>query len=172
MSIVNINEFEKEIKSVCDQLKSDLNLILVHRAFTESFEKLNVNGGNLRSVASVGTANNTTITVRPFEKSNLKSVEDAVRKVAGYTTNVKGEVIYLELMPLYKDVIEKKTKEANLAKENTLIKIRQIRQEALNSIKKNKTGVSENIIKKSEKDIQKVVDDATSLIKSLSTNVA
>ena len=90
-----------------------------------------------------------------------------VRKIAGYSLVTKSDTIYLEIIPLYKDVIDQKTKEANVAKENALINLRQVRQDAMQFLKKNKEGVSENIIKKQEKDLQKIIDDYTDIIKKI-----
>lgn len=171
MSIINLNEIEKNSKETCDRLKQELNIILSHRALPDAFIHLRVDGSPLRSMASVSSSSNSCITITPFDRQNLRTIEEVVRKVSGYKMSVKGDVMYLEIMPLYKEVIEKKIKEANTAKENSLIKLRQIRQNALNIIKKEKSGVSENIIKKQEKDVEKIISDYSQIIKNLSTNV-
>jgi ribosome recycling factor len=165
--MIDLKEIETKIKNIINKTKSDINIITTHRAFPEVFTGLNVNGAKLVGLASVSSVSNTTVTVKPFDKSNFKTVEEAVRKVAGYTIVIKGDVIYLEIMPLYKEVIDKKQKEANTVKENALINIRQLRQDALNFMKKNKNGVSENITKKYEKDLQKIIDDNSEEIKKL-----
>ena len=46
-----------------------------------------------------------------------------------------------------------------------------IRQYCLHLLKKNKSGTSENVIKKLEQDIQKIIDQYTKLIKDISTNI-
>lgn len=169
--MIDLKEIETKIKNIINKTKNDINIIITHRAFPEVFTGLNVNGSKIISLATVSSVSNTTITIKPFDKSNLKSIEDVVRKVAGYTIVIKGDTIYLEIMPLYKEVIDKKQKEVNLIKENSLVSIRQIRQDTLNFMKKNKDGVSENITKKYEKDLQKIIDDNTDIIKKIIINI-
>lgn len=171
MSIINISEIEKKSQETYERVKYDINLLLTHRAFPDVFSNLFVDGTKLMTIASISNFSSTIVNIKPFDKSNLKIIEDVVRKVPGYTTSVRGEIIYLEIMPLYKDVIVEKIKQANGAKEGALVKLRQMRQDALNLIKKNKGGISENIIKKQEQDIQKVIDQYTKSIKDIPTNL-
>lgn len=169
--MLDIKEIEKKTQDITDRIKNEINIITTHRAFPEVFANLTVEGTKLKGIASISSSSNTVVTIRPYEKSSLKSIEDVVRRVAGYGIVIKGDTIYLEIMPLYKEVIEKKTKEANTAKENALVALRQVRQDAMQFLKKNKEGTSENIIKKQEKDIQKIIDDYTNIIKKIPINI-
>lgn len=166
-----MKEIEKKIQEITSRIKNEINIITTHRAFPEVFANLTVDGNKLKGIASVSSSSNNTVAIKPYDKTNLKSIEEVVRKVAGYSLVTKGDTIYLEIMPLYKEVVDKKTKEANTAKENALVNLRQIRQDAMQFLKKNKEGTSENIIKKQEKDVEKIISEYTDIIKKIPINI-
>jgi len=128
MSIINVSEIEKKSQEIYERAKYEINLLLTHRAFPDVFSNLFVDGSKLISMASISNFSSTIVNIRPFDKSNLKVIEDTVRKVPGYTISLRGDIIYLEIMPLYKEVIKEKIKQANEQKEGALVRLRIIRQ--------------------------------------------
>lgn len=174
MSIVNILEIESKCRETLKRIEDELRLITSHRALPEAFSNLQLESGRLNSQASISNTSSTVVNIRPFDKNHLKEIESAVRKVGGYTISVRENTIYAELTPLYKEVVEKKIKEANAAKESAIIKLRNIRQDAFNTLKnakKSQPSLSENDIRKSEKDIQKIIDNYTDSIKKITINL-
>jgi ribosome recycling factor len=114
----------------------------------------------LSGAASISTPDARTILVKPFEKKMIQECEKAIRNSnIGLNPMNDGENIRLNIPPpteeRRRDLVKKVKAEIETAK----INIRNVRQDANNSIKKLKAeGVSEDAIKGGEESIQKMTD--------------
>jgi ribosome recycling factor len=168
MSLINLVEIEKKSKEIYERIKCDINIILIHKALPEVFSNLIVKNVKLSYLSSIVNSTTNTVLIKPFDKENMKIIEDVLKKIQGYSLTVKSnDTFAMEIVPLYDDVKKEQTKKINNLKETGIIKLRQIRQDALNLIKKNKANISENIIKKEEKDLQKIIDDYSKVLKDI-----
>ena len=120
----------------------------------------------LQNVASVTTPDTRTLAIRPFEKRMIGEIEKAIRNSnIGLSPNNDGETIRLSVPPLTEerrqDLVKRAKQEVEIAKVN----IRNVRQDANNSIRKlTKEGVSEDMVKIGEERVQKLTDEHTAKI--------
>jgi ribosome recycling factor len=120
----------------------------------------------LSGAASISTPDARTILVKPFEKKMIQECEKAIRNSnIGLNPMNDGENIRLNIPPpteeRRRDLVKKVKGEIETAK----INIRNVRQDANNSIKKLKAdGVSEDAMKAGEESIQKMTDSYISKV--------
>ncbi len=114
----------------------------------------------LSQVASVNTPDAKTITVMPWEKPMLRTIEKAIMDSdVGITPENNGEIIRLGIPPLTEERRKQLVKQSKQEAENAKISVRNARRDAVEAIKKAvKEGVSEDLGKDSEATIQKVHD--------------
>ncbi|MDR1369581.1 MAG: ribosome recycling factor [Dysgonamonadaceae bacterium] len=114
----------------------------------------------LSNVASISTPDAKTITVLPWEKPMLKVVEKAIMDSdVGITPENNGEIIRLGIPPLTEERRKQLVKQSKQESENAKVSIRNARRDAVELMKKAvKEGVSEDIGKDSEANIQKIHD--------------
>lgn len=114
----------------------------------------------LSNVSSISTPDAKTILVQPWEKNMLKVVEKAIMDSdVGITPENNGEVIRLGIPPLTEERRKQLVKQTKQEAEDAKISVRNSRREAIDDIKKAvKDGVSEDVGKDAEAEIQKVHD--------------
>jgi ribosome recycling factor len=114
----------------------------------------------LSNVASVNTPDARTIAIKPFEKKIINDIEKAIRNSnLGFSPSNDGDLIRISVPPLTEERRKDLVKRAKSEVETAKINIRNIRQDANNSIRKlTKEGVSEDDVKRGEDKIQKVTD--------------
>lgn len=114
----------------------------------------------LSNVASVNTPDARTIAIKPFEKKIINDIEKAIRNSnLGFSPSNDGDLIRISVPPLTEERRKDLVKRAKAEVETAKINIRNIRQDANNSIRKlTKEGVSEDDVKRGEDKIQKVTD--------------
>lgn len=114
----------------------------------------------LSSVASVNTPDAKTIMITPWEKSLMKEIERAIQNSdVGITPENNGEVIRLGIPPLTEERRRSLAKHAKQEAENAKISVRNARRDAIDALKKSvKSGISEDLAKDAEGDMQKTHD--------------
>ncbi len=114
----------------------------------------------LANVASVNTPDAKTITVLPWEKNMLRPIEKALMDSdVGITPENNGEIIRLGIPPLTEERRKQLVKQSKQEAENAKISVRNARRDAVEQIKKaTKEGVSEDVGKDSEANVQKIHD--------------
>ena len=115
----------------------------------------------LNQVATVSTPDTQTLSVTVWDVSNAPAVEKAIRDSGlGLNPMTAGGVIRLNLPPLTEERRRELTKVAGKYAEEAKISMRNIRQDAMNKIKRAVTDkeISEDDQRKYEEDIQKVFD--------------
>ena len=115
---------------------------------------------SLQNVAAVNTPDARTIAIKPFEKRLIGEIEKAIRNSnIGLSPNNDGELIRLSVPPLTEERRRDLVKRAKQEIETAKINVRNIRQDANNSIRKlTKEGVSEDEVKIGEERVQKITD--------------
>ena len=126
----------------------------------------------LQQVASVGTADSRTLTVKPFDKNALGAIEKAIFEAnLGITPMNDGELIRLNIPPLTeerrRDLAKKVRAEGEVAK----ISVRNARRDAMDAIHKEvKNGYPEDAGKRKEDDVQGWTDSYSKRIESIVEN--
>lgn len=111
-------------------------------------------------VASINTPDARTIVVKPWEKSLIPEIERSIiNSDLGLNPQNDGELIRINIPPLTEDRRKILVKHARNEAENGKISIRNARKDANDHLKQlQKDGVSEDLIKKAEGDVQKLTD--------------
>lgn len=114
----------------------------------------------LSSVANVSMADARTIVIQPWEKNMLGPIEKAIFEAAlGITPQNDGQIIRLSIPPLTEERRRDLAKKAKHEGENSKVGIRSARRDAMEELKKAiKNGLSEDIGKKKEEEIQNLTN--------------
>ncbi|HTF29522.1 MAG TPA: ribosome recycling factor [Flavitalea sp.] len=117
-------------------------------------------------VGNVSVADVRTLTIQPWEKNMLQPIERAIIAAnIGITPQNDGVIIRLFLPPLTEERRKELVKRANAEGENSKVAIRNIRREAMEQVRKlQKNGLSEDICKDAEKEIQDLTDRYIGLV--------
>ncbi len=114
----------------------------------------------IQNVATINTPDARTIAIKPFEKKIINDIEKAIRNGnLGFAPSNDGEMIRISVPPLNEERRRELAKRAKNEIETAKINIRNIRQDANNSLRKlTKEGVAEDLVKTSEDNVQKLTD--------------
>jgi ribosome recycling factor len=114
----------------------------------------------LSQVSNVNVPDARTITIQPYEKSMLQTIEKAIMVAnLGFNPMNNGENIIISVPPLTEERRRDLVKQAKAEAEDAKISIRNARKDANTDIKKlEKEGTSEDVCKSAEEDIQKLTD--------------
>jgi ribosome recycling factor len=114
----------------------------------------------LSQVSNVNVPDARTITIQPYEKSMLQTIEKAIMIAnLGFNPMNNGENIIINVPALTEERRRDLVKQAKSEAEDAKIGIRNARKDANTEIKKlEKEGTSEDICKTAEDDIQKLTD--------------
>jgi hypothetical protein len=114
----------------------------------------------LTSVATVTTPDAKTISIQPWEKGLIPTIEKAIlASDVGITPANNGEIVRLAIPPLTEERRRQLVKQAGTAVEDAKISVRNSRREAIEALKKEiKNGMSEDIEKDAEAEVQKLHD--------------
>jgi ribosome recycling factor len=117
-------------------------------------------------VGNVSVADVRTLTIQPWEKNMLQPIERAIIAAnIGITPQNDGVIIRLFLPPLTEERRKELVKKANAEGENSKVAIRNIRRESMEQVRKlQKNGLSEDICKDAEKEIQDLTDRYIGLV--------
>jgi ribosome recycling factor len=110
----------------------------------------------LNQVAKISVPDARTITLQPFEKNMLQTIEKAIMIAnLGFNPMNNGDIIIISVPPLTEDRRRDLAKQAKVEAENAKIGIRNARKDANTDIKKlEKEGTSEDICKSAEEEVQ------------------
>jgi ribosome recycling factor len=125
----------------------------------------------LSNMASITTPDARTIAIKPFEKKLIGEIEKAIRNSnLGLSPTNDGDLIRLNIPPLTEERRRDLIKKVKVEIETAKVNVRNVRQDANNSIKKLKAdGVSEDAIKDGEERVQKLTDGYISKIDQIFT---
>ena len=120
----------------------------------------------LNQVANVSVMDARTLTIQPWEKNMLQPIERAIINAnLGINPQNDGNTIRLFMPPLTEERRKEFVKRAFGEGEQTRIAIRSIRRDAIEQVKKlQKDGLSEDLTKDAEKQMQDLTDRHISLV--------
>lgn len=126
----------------------------------------------LSQVANVNTPDAKTLMVKPWEKSMIQEIEKAIMYAnIGLNPQNDGEQVIINVPPLTEERRHQLVKMAKAEAEHGKIGLRSARKDALDMIKSlQKDGLSEDLAKDAEVDVQKVIDDYTKKIDDVITH--
>lgn len=114
----------------------------------------------LNQIANVNTPDARTLVVQPWEKTMIPVIEKAIMQAnLGLNPQNDGVIIMIAVPPLTEERRAGLVKQVKAEAEHSKIAIRNLRKDANERIKKlQKDGMSEDLAKDAEDDIQKLVD--------------
>lgn len=111
----------------------------------------------LSQVANIATPDSRTITIQPWEKKMIPTIEKAILIAnLGFNPMNNGDAIIISVPPLTEERRKELVKQAKGECEDAKISIRNARQEANKEIKKTET--SEDVKKGAEESVQQLTD--------------
>ena len=115
----------------------------------------------LNQVAGVTTPDARTISIQPWEKSIIPDIERAIMNAGlGFNPMNNGESVIIPVPPLTEERRRDLAKMAKAESESAKVGVRAARKSAMDELKKmGNDGLSEDMRKDSENDIQKMTDD-------------
>jgi ribosome recycling factor len=171
---VKLAEIESNMQKTVEATQRDFNTIRTGRANASILDKVMVEYYGtptpLKSLANISTPDATTILIQTYEKSTLNLIEKAISlSDVGMTPSNDGSVIRLNIQPLTSDRRKEFVKLATKYAENNRVAIRNIRREAVDSIKKQEKAaeVSEDESRDLQDQVQKLTDKYTNKINEL-----
>ena len=125
----------------------------------------------INQTANISAEDSRTITIQPFDKSNLQAIEKSIFEAnLGVTPQNDGQLIRINIPPLTEERRRQLAKVVKSEGEEAKISIRNVRREAMESIKKEvKEGYPEDAGKRME---EKVQDWTDGFIKKIDTIVS
>ncbi|MBK6363032.1 MAG: ribosome recycling factor [Saprospiraceae bacterium] len=162
---LHIEHLSESMEKVMEHLSFELNKIRAGKASPAMLNGLMVEYYGaptpLQQVANVSTQDARTITVQPWEKKMLSHIEKAIFEAnLGITPMNDGEVIRLMIPPMSEERRVAMVKQAKASGEESKVALRNQRHKVLDFIKKQiKNGFPEDIGKKKEDDVQKIIDN-------------
>jgi len=151
-------------------LENELTRIRAGKANPQMLEGVNVDYYGVPTVinqmANVSTLDARTLTIQPWEKNMLQPIERAIINAnLGVTPQNDGNIIRLFMPPLTEERRREFVKKAFAEGEQTRVAVRNIRREAIEDIRKlQKDGLSEDLTKDAEKEMQEVTDQHISMV--------
>lgn len=152
------------MKRAIDHLEAELLKIRAGRANPQMLDGLIVDYYGsptpLNQVGNITVNDARTLTIQPWEKNMLQPIERAIIAAnIGVTPQNDGNLIRIFLPPLTEERRKEIVKKVHVEGEHSKVAIRNIRRDAIEHIKKiQKQGLSEDIAKDSEKEVQDMTD--------------
>ncbi len=122
----------------------------------------------LAQVANVNTPDARTIAIQPWEKNMIEPIERAIINAnLGFNPDNNGEMIRINIPPLTAERRKELTKQVHAEGEKAKISIRNARREAIDEFKQMvKDGLSEDLQKDGESEVQKLTDKYYKIVES------
>lgn len=166
-----LEKIKKEMDIALENLKKRFAKIRTGRAHPSLLENVKVEAyGSVVPLEQVGLVNvpeARMLTIKPFDPTLIKEIEIAINKSdLGINPTADNELIRLVIPALTEETRKEFVKEAKQTSENVKIKIRNIRKDYHNKIKKN-DEFSENQKDQHLEEIQKLTDEYNNQVDEL-----
>ena len=161
---MKLAEAEDHMQKAVEATQRSFNTIRTGRANASLLDRVMVDYYGsptpIKSLANIGTPDATTITIQPFDRTALNSIEKAISlSDVGLVPNNDGSVIRLNIPPLTSDRRQEFVKMAGKFAEEGKVAIRNIRRDAVDSIRKQEK--SSDISKDESRDLQDKIQKLT-----------
>jgi ribosome recycling factor len=156
---------KRRMEGAVKALEADFATVRTGRASTHLLDKVVVDAYGsempLNQVATVHAAEARLLTIQPFDKSLLKSIEKALMEAQlGLTPSNDGALIRLPIPPLTEERRKEYVKLVHKMAEDARIAVRNVRRDALQDVKRmEKDGdISKDEVSRASDDVQKLTD--------------
>lgn len=165
---MNEESIKARMQSVLDTVVNDLGSIRTGRATPALVEDIivSVYGGTQRlRIMEIGSTTSTdpqTLVIDPWDKSIIGEIRNGILSAnVGLNPSIDGEILRITLPPLTTEDRERYVKLLSTKLENGRVMVRQIRAEAMKSVKETfeKKEISEDEKARLEKKVQELTDE-------------
>lgn len=159
-----LNNAEESMEMALEYLDETLSHIRAGKASAKLLDGIRVDyygsQAPISNVANVSVPDARTIAITPWEKSMFKEIEKAIiNSELGIMPENNGEVIRLSIPPLTEDRRKMLVKQCKAEAENAKVSVRNARRDTIEKLKKEiKNGLSEDVEKDAENEVQKLHD--------------
>ena len=170
-----IEDAEASMKKAVGFLEAELVKIRAGKANPNMLDGINVeyygSPTPINQVANINIMDARTISIQPWEKKTLQLIERAIIAAnIGMNPQNDGINIRLFLPPLTEERRKELVKKSAAEAEHSKVAIRNIRREAIEEVKRlQKEGLSEDISKGAEKEIQDITDRYIAIVEKILT---
>lgn len=159
---MEIKEFEEKMKKSIEALESNLVKVRTGRANPQMLDGIEVNYYGspmpLNQIASISVQEGKTLCIKPYDASSLKDIERAINTSdLGLPPINDGTVVRVSVPALTEETRKGFCKDISKMAEEAKVAIRNIRRDANDAVKKDKT-IPEDVAKSLQDDIQKLTD--------------
>ena len=170
-----VYEFTKtKMSKTISALQSEYGAIRAVRANPQVLDKISVDYYGtptpIGQLATIAVAEARVLTIQPWDKSVLKSIEKAIQTSdIGINPQNDGSIIRLTFPPLTEDRRKELAKDVQKIGENSKVALRSIRRDALEKLKamKKNSEITEDDLKNGEKEVQKITDGFVKQVEEL-----
>ena len=165
----NFKSAEDSMKKAIGHLETELAKIRAGKANPQMLDGIMVDYYGspmpLSQVGNISVMDARTLTIQPWEKNMLQPIERAIiNSNIGINPQNDGNIIRLFLPPQTEERRKELVKRCQGEGEHTKVAIRNIRRDAIESIKKaQKNGLSEDAAKDAEADVQELTNQYIAL---------
>lgn len=159
-----LSDAETKMKKATKFLEDELARVRAGRANVAILDGVRVSAYGqqmpLNQVANVAVQDARTITIRPWDRKQLKDIEKGIMDSdVGITPENNGEMVILRLPQPTEERRKELVKQCNKIGEKTKVEVRNTRSDYKDKLKKAiKDGLSEDLKKDAEGDLQKLHD--------------
>jgi ribosome recycling factor len=169
-----ISELEKDIVKAQDALKRELSKIRTGRAHPSLLESVRVEvyGSQmpLSQLATVSVPEARLLTVKPWDKTQLKTIEKAiVQSPLGLNPQSDGEILRIPMPPLTEERRKELAKLVKKHGEETKVAIRKARHDAKDMLAslKDDGDISEDESERAQKKVEDVIQKGTNEVDAI-----
>ncbi len=156
---------KEKMEATADHLEKELVHIRAGKASVRMLDGVTVDYYGtmtpLIRVSNISTPDARTIAVQPWEKNMIGPIEKAILNAnLGFNPENNGEIVRINVPPLTEERRKSLSKQVSQVGEHAKVSIRSARKEANEALKKLiKDGLSEDIEKDSEEQVQSMTND-------------
>ena len=167
-----IADYRKRMDGALGALRTEFSGLRTGRANTALLDNISISAYGstlpLNQVANVSVPEARMLVVNVWDKTQVAAVEKALRQSnLGINPIIDGQTIRIPMPPLTEERRKDLTKVAGTYSENAKIAVRNVRRDAMETLKKaEKDGMSEDERKAHEGDVQKATDAVIGEIES------
>lgn len=157
-------EANEQAEKSIDHLRKELSKLRTGKANPSMLDNVYIDyygsQSPLNQVANVSAQDSKTLTIQPWDKSIIDTIEKAIFEAnLGLTPQNDGEVIRINIPPLTEERRKDLVKQAKGFAEDTKISLRNVRREVLDVIKEEvKDGYPEDQGKRRESEVQELMN--------------
>lgn len=156
---------EEKMEKALNYLNDELSKLRAGKASPHMLDGIIVDyyGANtpLNQVSNINTPDPRSITVQPWEKNMLEPIEKAIMHAnLGFNPVNNGEILRIVVPALTEERRKHLVRQVKSEGENARVSLRNARREANEELRKmQKDGLPEDVVKRSEQEVQKLTDN-------------